>query len=125
MLCQAKSGMGKTAVFTISVLQQLELEDGKVSALIMCHTRELAYQVAHEFGRFSAHFSPEVRVGVFYGGSPIAEDKKMLASKETCPHVVVGTPGRVKGVRVSLSLSHFRMCAYMTRICSYQYACGI
>merc|ERR1712147_140246 len=66
VLCQAKSGMGKTAVFTISVLQQLELEDGKVSALIMCHTRELAYQVAHEFGRFSTHFSPAVRVGVFY-----------------------------------------------------------
>ena len=99
VLCQAKSGMGKTAVFTISVLQQLELEDGKVSALIMCHTRELAYQVAHEFGRFSTHFSPAVRVGVFYGGSPESENRKLLSSKETCPHVVVGTPGRVKGVR--------------------------
>jgi superfamily II DNA/RNA helicase len=44
VICQAKSGMGKTAVFVISVLQQLEVTTGEVGALIMCHTRELAYQ---------------------------------------------------------------------------------
>ena len=45
VICQAKSGMGKTAVFVISVLQQLEVTSGTVGALVMCHTRELAYQV--------------------------------------------------------------------------------
>lgn len=45
VICQAKSGMGKTAVFVISVLQQLETANNEVGALIMCHTRELAYQV--------------------------------------------------------------------------------
>ena len=45
VLCQAKSGMGKTAVFVLSVLQQLEPVDGEVGAIIVCHTRELAYQV--------------------------------------------------------------------------------
>ena len=45
VLCQAKSGMGKTAVFVLSVLQQLEPVDGQVAALVVCHTRELAYQV--------------------------------------------------------------------------------
>ena len=30
VLCQAKSGMGKTAVFVLATLQQLEPEDGKV-----------------------------------------------------------------------------------------------
>lgn len=46
VICQAKSGMGKTAVFVISVLQQLEVTAGApaVGALVMCHTRELAYQ---------------------------------------------------------------------------------
>ena len=44
VICQAKSGMGKTAVFVISVLQQLEVTSGEVGALVMCHTRELAYQ---------------------------------------------------------------------------------
>lgn len=45
VLCQAKSGMGKTAVFVLAVLQQLEPQEGQVSALVLCHTRELAYQV--------------------------------------------------------------------------------
>ena len=45
VLCQAKSGMGKTAVFVLSVLQQLEPVENEVAALIICHTRELAYQV--------------------------------------------------------------------------------
>ncbi len=45
VICQATSGMGKTAVFVISVLQQLEVTSGEVGALVLCHTRELAYQV--------------------------------------------------------------------------------
>ncbi len=45
VLCQAKSGMGKTAVFVLSVLQQLDPKQGEVSAIVLCHTRELAYQV--------------------------------------------------------------------------------
>ena len=39
VICQAKSGMGKTAVFVISTLQQLEPTDGQVSVLVMCHAR--------------------------------------------------------------------------------------
>ncbi len=46
VICQAKSGMGKTAVFVLSVLQQLEPVENEVAALIICHTRELAYQVS-------------------------------------------------------------------------------
>jgi hypothetical protein len=47
VLCQAKSGMGKTAVFVLSVLQQIEpTTPAEVSAIVLCHTRELAYQVA-------------------------------------------------------------------------------
>lgn len=45
VICQAKSGMGKTAVFVLSSLQQIDPVAGQVSALVLCHTRELAYQV--------------------------------------------------------------------------------
>jgi ATP-dependent RNA helicase UAP56/SUB2 len=46
VLCQAKSGMGKTAVFVLSVLQQIEpATPPEVAAIVLCHTRELAYQV--------------------------------------------------------------------------------
>merc|ERR1740128_698044 len=92
ILCQAKSGMGKTAVFVLATLQQLEPVDGQGSCLVMCHTRELAFQISKEYERFS-RFLSGVKVGVFFGGLPIAKDEAVL--KDNCPHIVVGTPGRI------------------------------
>jgi len=86
--------MGKTAVFVLSVLQQLDPVDGEVGAIVICHTRELAYQICHEFERFSVYL-PGVRVANFFGGLPIKQHKDALKSP-TPPHIVVGTPGRVK-----------------------------
>ena len=57
IICQAKSGMGKTAVFVLAVLQQLDPQPGQVASLILCHTRELAYQICHEFDRFKVYYS--------------------------------------------------------------------
>jgi len=92
VLCQAKSGMGKTAVFVLATLQQLEVTEGQVSVLVMCHTRELAFQIAKEYERFSKYMSA-IKVSVFFGGVPITKDKKTL--KSNCPSIVVGTPGRI------------------------------
>ncbi|AQK95893.1 DEAD-box ATP-dependent RNA helicase 56 [Zea mays] len=92
VICQAKSGMGKTAVFVLSTLQQIDPVAGQVAALVLCHTRELAYQICHEFERFSKYL-PELRVAVFYGGVHIKNHKDLL--KNECPHIVVGTPGRI------------------------------
>ncbi|CAN8077023.1 unnamed protein product [Agarophyton chilense] len=93
ILCQAKSGMGKTAVFVLAVLQQLVPAEGEVSAIVLGHTRELAYQIAHEIERFSKYL-PAIRSAVIYGGVPVKQHKDLLASNP--PHIVVGTPGRVK-----------------------------
>ena len=57
VLSQAKSGMGKTAVFVLATLQQIEPVDGQVSVLVMCHTRELAFQISKEYERFSKFMS--------------------------------------------------------------------
>merc|ERR1711879_736749 len=57
VLCQAKSGMGKTAVFVLACLQQLDASEKAVKTLVLCHTRELAYQIKHEFDRFAKYFS--------------------------------------------------------------------
>uniref|UniRef100_A0AAF5Q7N1 RNA helicase n=2 Tax=Wuchereria bancrofti TaxID=6293 RepID=A0AAF5Q7N1_WUCBA len=91
IVCQAKSGMGKTAVFVLATLQQLEPVDGEVSVLVMCHTRELAFQISKEYERFSKYI-PGVRITVFFGGIPIKNDEEIL--KNNAPHIVVGTPGR-------------------------------
>merc|ERR1712028_324813 len=92
ILCQAKSGMGKTAVFVLACLQQLDASEKVVKVMVICHTRELAYQIKHEFERFAKFFSA-VKTAVVYGGMPIDKDKEML--KDDCPHVLIGTPGRV------------------------------
>jgi len=92
VLCQAKSGMGKTAVFVLACLQQIDASEKAVKTLVICHTRELAYQIKHEFDRFAKYFQ-DVKTGVVYGGTPITKDKEMF--KDACPHVLIGTPGRI------------------------------
>ncbi|KAI8647102.1 ATP-dependent RNA helicase uap56 [Parasitella parasitica] len=94
VLCQAKSGMGKTAVFVLATLQQLEPVNGEVSVIVLCHTRELAFQIKNEYARFSKYL-PEIRTEVFYGGVPMTKDVEILKDKNRCPHILVGTPGRV------------------------------
>ncbi len=66
VLCQAKSGMGKTAVFVLTTLQQLEPVDGEIGVLVMCHTRELAYQINDEFTRFIKYL-PGVKSKCIFG----------------------------------------------------------
>ncbi|RXM94149.1 Spliceosome RNA helicase DDX39B [Acipenser ruthenus] len=107
VLCQAKSGMGKTAVFVLATLQQLEPVTGQVSVLVMCHTRELAFQISKEYERFSKYM-PTVKVAVFFGGLSIKKDEEVL--KKNCPHVVVGTPGRILALarNKSLNLKHIK-----------------
>ncbi|CAO3588987.1 unnamed protein product [Absidia cylindrospora] len=94
VLCQAKSGMGKTAVFVLATLQQIEPVDGEVSVVVLCHTRELAFQIKNEYARFSKYL-PDIRTEVFYGGVPMTKDVETLKDKTKCPHILVGTPGRV------------------------------
>ncbi|KAK2196239.1 bifunctional P-loop containing nucleoside triphosphate hydrolase/RNA helicase [Babesia duncani] len=132
ILCQAKSGMGKTAVFVLSILQQLEIqEDGsvaggikrnatgdaynhvanKVACMGISHTRELAYQIKNEFDRFSKYMN-NVRCEVVYGGIPINRDIQMLNDPQKSPHILVGTPGRllalVKGKHLAMEgIRHF------------------
>ncbi|KJE88351.1 nuclear RNA helicase [Capsaspora owczarzaki ATCC 30864] len=112
IICQAKSGMGKTAVFVLSTLQQLVPTEGEVSVLVLCHTRELAFQIKNEFDRF-IKFMPTIKTDVFYGGTPIKQDETKLAAGT--PNVVVGTPGRILALstpdasgKARLNLSHVK-----------------
>lgn len=107
ILCQAKSGMGKTAVFVLATLQQLEPSENHVYVLVMCHTRELAFQISKEYERFSKYMAG-VRVSLFFGGMPIQKDEDVL--KTACPHIVVGTPGRILALVNSkkLNLKHLK-----------------
>ncbi len=92
VICQAKSGMGKTAVFVLTTLQQIEPVAGQVSVVVLCHTRELAFQIKNEYLRF-AKYMTNIKTHVFYGGVNIKQDIELL--KTDCPNIVVGTPGRI------------------------------
>jgi len=94
VICQAKSGMGKTAVFVLTTLQQIDLtQTGDVLVLCLCHTRELAHQINKEYIRFSKYM-PEFKSMTIYGGEPVKTQQDTL--KNDTPHAVVGTPGRIK-----------------------------
>ena len=97
VLCQAKSGMGKTAVFVLATLQQLESAPATTepAVLVLCHTRELAYQIKNEYARFSKYM-PEVKTAVFYGGTSIKQNTETLKNEN--PQIIVGTPGRIQAL---------------------------
>ncbi|GCB64627.1 hypothetical protein scyTo_0009846 [Scyliorhinus torazame] len=75
--------------------------------LVMCHTRELAFQISKEYERFSKYM-PSVKVAVFFGGLSVKKDEELL--KKNCPHIVVGTPGRILALarNKSLNLKHIK-----------------
>ncbi|KAK8791307.1 ATP-dependent RNA helicase [Blastocystis sp. subtype 4] len=90
ILCQARSGMGKTCVFVISILQNIEHSD-HISCVVICHTREMAVQVTKEFHRLGK-FLPNIVVKTVFGGLSVA--KNIEALKGGCD-ILVGTPGRI------------------------------
>jgi translation initiation factor 4A len=90
VIAQAQSGTGKTATFSIAILQQLNLTIKDCQALILAPTRELAQQIQKvvlalgDFMQASCH--------ACIGGTNVKEDAKKL---EAGSQIVVGTPGRV------------------------------
>ena len=69
---------------------------------MLCHTRELAFQISTEYERFSKYMN-SIKIAVFFGGLPIKKDETVL--KMNCPHVVVGTPGRIKALAMNKTLN--------------------
>jgi ATP-dependent RNA helicase UAP56/SUB2 len=93
ILCQAKAGMGKTAVFVLTTLNRLveAKETAEVSCIVLAHTRELAFQIAKEFDRFSVNLN--YKTMAIIGGENLNDQMKKL--KEEKPQIVVATPGRL------------------------------
>ena len=105
-IAQAQSGSGKTATFSISVLQNIDEDDLKTQALVVAPTRELATQIADVMSKLGHYL--KVKVHLCVGGTNVNEEKNRL--KEGC-HIVVGTPGRIKDMigRQFLSTSFLKM----------------
>ncbi len=93
MLGQAATGTGKTAAFALPLLDALSKDAksrGKVRALVLVPTRELAMQVAEALHKYAK--GSNLNVVPVYGGAPM--DHQIRALRRGT-EVVVGTPGRV------------------------------
>lgn len=86
----AATGTGKTAAFSIPLLERIDTSKRLLQALVLCPTRELALQVSGQINLLGKHL--RVRTLAVYGGAGFADQLRGL--KEGA-HVVVGTPGRV------------------------------
>ncbi len=87
----ANTGTGKTAAFLLPLLTHLAKHRHYFSILIMAPTRELAQQIDEEFRRFSAGM--KLYSVLLVGGVNINPQLRGLQRR---PHVVIGTPGRIK-----------------------------
>jgi len=91
LIAQAETGSGKTAVFALALLANLNQRRFAVQSLVLCPTRELADQVAAEIRRI-ARGDDNIKVIVLCGGVPLLGQSSSL---EHGAHIVVGTPGRL------------------------------
>jgi ATP-dependent RNA helicase DeaD len=88
---QSSTGSGKTAAFAIPAIEKVDPKVRAVQVLILCPTRELAVQVAEEFGKL-ALFKRGVMGVPIYGGQSYERQFRALAAGV---QIVIGTPGRV------------------------------
>ncbi|HEY9625889.1 MAG TPA: DEAD/DEAH box helicase [Coleofasciculaceae cyanobacterium] len=87
---QAQTGTGKTAAFSLPLLERIDLNSNAVQALILTPTRELAVQVYQSMRTFSD--DRRLQILPIYGGQAIDLQIRRL---QRGVQVVVGTPGRV------------------------------
>jgi ATP-dependent RNA helicase RhlE len=86
----AQTGTGKTAAFTLPILQRLIGGPRRTRVLVLTPTRELAAQVEASFAKYAKHAA--ISVIPVYGGVPIEPQERALRAGVD---VVVATPGRL------------------------------
>ncbi|GFR48805.1 hypothetical protein Agub_g10756, partial [Astrephomene gubernaculifera] len=89
----AQTGSGKTAAFALPILQSLAKDPYGVFAVVLTPTRELAVQISEQFRALGAGM--RLKELVVIGGVDMQQQARELARR---PHVVVATPGRLRGL---------------------------
>ncbi|ERF76267.1 ATP-dependent rRNA helicase RRP3 [Endocarpon pusillum Z07020] len=86
----AETGSGKTAAFSLPILQALMDKPQSFHSLVLAPTRELAYQISQAIEAMGSLIS--VRCTVLVGGMDMIPQSISLGKK---PHIIVATPGRL------------------------------
>lgn len=91
LIALAQTGTGKTAAFSLPVIEQVNPHSKKLQALILCPTRELCMQTAKNITAFTKYCNG-IAITAAYGGARIDQQIRELRRGS---QIVVGTPGRV------------------------------
>lgn len=106
----AQTGTGKTAAFALPIIQMLFQQKAMhksraVRALVLAPTRELAIQVAENFGKYGKH--TDVRHTVIFGG---VSQHQQVQTLRRGVDVLIATPGRLLDLLVQghVTLQHIQ-----------------
>ncbi len=91
LIALAQTGTGKTAAFTLPILDMIDDGSRKIQLLVLCPTRELCLQITKDISNYSKYLK-NIKTTAVYGGSSITDQIRSLREK---PQIIVGTPGRV------------------------------
>ena len=91
LIALAQTGTGKTAAFSLPILDMIDDTSRKIQLLVLAPTRELALQIAKDIKNYTKYL-PNVKTVAVYGGNSITDQIRNLRDK---PQIIVGTPGRV------------------------------
>ncbi|WP_226064405.1 DEAD/DEAH box helicase [Kaistella polysaccharea] len=106
LIALAQTGTGKTAAFTLPILDMIDDGSRKIQLLVLCPTRELCLQITKDITNYSKYMR-NIKTTAVYGGSSISDQIRSLREK---PQIIVGTPGRVIDLinRKALDFSEIR-----------------
>ena len=90
IIARAKNGTGKTASYSIPMVERIDTSKKHIQGLILVPIRELALQVSQVIKELGKHKKIEVMVST--GGNPVKEDIFRLYQTV---HIIVATPGRI------------------------------
>ncbi|MCF8233692.1 MAG: DEAD/DEAH box helicase [Bacteroidales bacterium] len=102
----AQTGTGKTAAFGLPIIEQTDINQKAVQALILSPTRELCIQISKDMQSY-AQYVPGLIVLPVYGGASIEEQIRILKKGV---HIIVATPGRMLDLikRKAASIKHIQ-----------------
>lgn len=88
----AQTGTGKTAAFSLPLLDLMKEGEHYTQAVILAPTRELVQQIAVEIKNFSK-YKKKINISTVYGGTNISTQIREI--KKFPPHIIIATPGRL------------------------------
>jgi len=106
LIAMAQTGTGKTAAFSLPILNDMDSTITKPQVIILSPTRELALQIADNIESYSKYIHG-IRIQAVYGGADI---NKQIRGIKNGAQIIVGTPGRTLDLlrRKQLNLSEIR-----------------